>query len=198
MHYCGIIMTNEFPTDDVIEKRLAPYKWPEPEGDSDEDLEPEEEEHIKKLPLTWDWWQLGGRYCGKLRLRVDPNNDTYKWNYILDRHKVRTGRLFRSRILEDMHALCDETVFNTSFVHNFEYEEYLYNYFGLHDGYIRVDGCPVKDLLVPRDVTNSWFFIPPTDEVWTRSKDADNYDQLVMDAVEIRNDAYVCVVDLHD
>lgn len=62
MHYCCMVFTKEFPSQAVLEKVLKPFNSEEVYG--------QPEENIVYPAFTWDWWRVGGRYEGKLKLKV--------------------------------------------------------------------------------------------------------------------------------
>ena len=90
MHYCCVIFSKEFPSDAVISKMLSPF------------CEDDETRSCEYPAFLWDWYGLGGRYNGKLKLSIEKNSDKYEWNYFID--KPRAGRLFRSYLLEKLIA----------------------------------------------------------------------------------------------
>ena len=195
MHYCIAIITEEFPTDDVLRSKLAPYNeemfYSQFESEDDEKIYPQ---------FLWDYWIIGGRYGGTLKLKIDEENEEYDWDYF---SKVpRSGRLYRSRLLEvwldpnsrySSHTLLPR-------------EEEVYGYLGSDNGYIRVDGCKVKDCLNFEDtVLNTWGFIGKDDAAYSRSywngKDIipdEHYEEKVKAAIADVDDCYVCIVDIHD
>ena len=73
MHYCCLLITKEFPTEEVIHDALAPFN-------EDDVLEQPEESRIYPA-FTWDWWQVGGIYSGQFKLKVNENDEKYRWEY---------------------------------------------------------------------------------------------------------------------
>ena len=72
MHYCVLLITKELPSESKIEKILQPYNH--------EDIKYDEEtgELLTPLPIfTYDWFQIGGRYTGSLKLKIDKNDEYY-------------------------------------------------------------------------------------------------------------------------
>lgn len=122
MYYCLMLFTKDCPTEDYISKLMAPYNW-------------ENSQDNKSFPqFTWDWYEIGGRYNGQIKLKVDENSEKYKWKYIDG--QGRNGRLFWSYLLSNMKRSV-----------RFFREESFYNSIGFRDGYLYVDGAPVKDIL---------------------------------------------------
>lgn len=94
MHYCLLLITKEMPLEDRISEILKPY--------DEENLECDETGEIIPFPIfTYDWWEIGGRYSGKLKLKIDNNDEKYDWKYISDRNK----KLFHSKLLTDLQNL---------------------------------------------------------------------------------------------
>lgn len=67
MHYCLLLITREMPSENRISEILKPY--------DEENLECDETDEIISFPIfTYDWWEIGGRYASKLKLKI---NDCY-------------------------------------------------------------------------------------------------------------------------
>jgi len=191
MHYCILVITKEFPTNKVLEKKMTPYSeetFYEQFGENDE------------IPTTarpqflWDYWKVGGRYCAKIKLKIDKANEEYNWDFIV--REARAGRLFRSMLLED--CLKKKVIF---------FEEDYYPYIGYYDDYLRVDGAKIKDIIDFEDlaINHNWGFIGKDDEVYSRDYyngekwiDDDQYEEKVRKAIEDVSDCYACIIDIHD
>lgn len=64
MHYCLLLITREMPSENKISEILKPY--------NEENLECDETGEIITFPIfTYDWWEIGGRYANKLKLKID-------------------------------------------------------------------------------------------------------------------------------
>lgn len=64
MHYCLLLITKETPSENRISEILKPY--------NEENLECDETGEIISFPIfTYDWWEIGGRYASKLKLKID-------------------------------------------------------------------------------------------------------------------------------
>ena len=62
MHYPVYLFTDEFPTDEVISKAIAPFN--------------EDSEETNPNPIiSFDYWVLGGRYNGAIKLRCDDDDE---------------------------------------------------------------------------------------------------------------------------
>ena len=131
MHYCTLLITKEFPSDEVIEKIMQPYNEALNEYDDNGD-------RIGDYPVfQWDWYQIGGRYNGSLKLKVDKTDEKYDWQYYSK--GGRNKRLFRSYLLTKMKDFAKGDILYT--------EEDYYNTMGFRDDFLYVDGAKISDLL---------------------------------------------------
>lgn len=194
MHFCITVITEQFPTDDVLEKKLAPFNDDVYYGKFHDDEEPPED--VVRPQFLWDWWEVGGRFGGLLKLRVNNEDEEYNWMFVAK--EPMAGRLFRSNMLE--HINNEKRWF-------FRDEERAYLYIGRRDGYIRVDGCKVKDAIDLEDtvVNHGWGFIGRNGEAYSRKYwtgeeyvNDDLYEEKVRAALKGTEDCYVCYVDIHD
>lgn len=71
-HCCCMVFTKEFPTETVLEKILAPLNW-------DYVFDREYREKSYSAPFTWDYWLLGGRYSGALKLKIEEQSEKYRF-----------------------------------------------------------------------------------------------------------------------
>ena len=191
MHYPIYIFTKEFPTDEVIEKVLAPYK---------DNADPDLYTYPGVRPdIQWDWFSIGGRYGGFLKIRCDEDDDEfYRWMSLIEER--RAVRLFRSNFLEN---------YLTASGRRFTgYDEvYTFLYCGYRDGYIFADGAKISDLYNYDKLTNMGYgFIDPVNnedssrEYFINGKFVENerYDEQLAAAMERNKDGYLTVVDIHD
>lgn len=132
MHYRIHLFTKELPTEDQIQDIMAPYY--------DEavyyDENGEDKKDIVYPAIMLDYWAIGGRYCGQLKLKIDPDDEEYGWKYYSD--IPREGRLFHSTLLYKIRK---------EFKHPWDQKEekwigYMGNY-----SYIYVDGARIRDIL---------------------------------------------------
>lgn len=185
MHYCIHVFTKGCPSMDDLNRIMAPF---------DENLYIEDES--KEEPMfMWDYWQMGGRYGGHIKLKVDPEDEgsRYKWRFV-PREK-RNGKVFWSSILNRIKD-------------GYTWEECeLFAYLGFYEGYIRVDGAYVCDIL-NRDDLGCWGFISPNGiacvrerwdgESWAKNdKFDDQYSNMLGVAIE-DPDMFLTVIDIHD
>jgi hypothetical protein len=67
MHYYALaIVPAEGDLNELLDETLAPYS------------EHREDVDIDKIPLSWDWYQVGGRFSGRLG-DYDPQHDPRNW-----------------------------------------------------------------------------------------------------------------------
>lgn len=191
MHYCLMFLSNEFPTDAVIEKALKPF--------NSEDFWAlhEDDENCERPVFTWDWWQVGGRYNGRLKLKFDLNDETSEYRWMFMAREPRTKRLFRSYLLE---------AFMDSKKSPFFFEDDYLPSMGTRDGYLYVDGGKIADLLNFKEECTGCFCFLDTDgnayarETWNGDKwikDA-AFEDKVKAACENKTDGYVTFIDIHD
>lgn len=125
MHYCLLLITEEIPSEDRISEILQPY--------NEENLECDKSGEAIPFPIfTYDWWEIGGRYSGKLKLKIDNNDEKYGWEYISDRNK----KLFHSKLLTDLQKS-----------KKILFENIYYRSMGSRDGFLYVDGARIDDLI---------------------------------------------------
>ena len=188
MHYCCMVFTKEFPTQAVLEKVLKPF--------NSEDVYEQPEETRVHPAFTWDWWQVGGRYNGRLKLKVEENSEKYRWNYYEREH--RNGRLFRSALLDKMKEWSKNVPLS------FFREEEWFGTLGSQDGFIRVDGALCADIINLQEKTcycavdcNGTAFSRESwdGHNWNKNDDFDSQLEKIKSEC---SDCYVCIVDLHD
>lgn len=197
MHYCCVMLTREFPSDAVIEKLLEPFNDKNVYGDGDDD-----DAEIVYPAFTWDWWQVGGRYSGKFKLRYDSEDEDskYRWRYYAD--QPRTKRLFRSWALEEIMEITNET---RRRLLGFTEEDY-FTAMGSRDGFLYVDGALIADLINFDDKALECFcFVDADGNGYVRRyydgvtfTDIPDFDATVKAICEAQKDCYVVTVDLHD
>lgn len=184
MHYPIYLFTDEFPTDEVISKAIAPF-------------DQNSEETNPNPIISFDYCVLGGRYNGAIKLRCDDDDENYKWFQYLP--TCRAGRLYRSYVMEALNKHCR---FPES-----EETQYLSS-FGRRDGFIYVDGCLVRDIANMDYVrTGSWGYIDAVSgqssarEFWSVGKkeilNNPEYDRELQDTIAARMSGYITMLDFH-
>ncbi len=180
MHYCVNLITTYIPSDNDIERILKPYYSFDIDWEKDE-----------KPVFSWDCWSLGGRYCGLIKLKINENDEEYRWGIL---SAPREGRLFLSNILRELREETKPRCF-------FEESNY-YGYMG--DGYLRVDGARIRDILNLNDL-GCYIFIDKDGnafarETWNGSSfDEDkHFDDKYKATLQASKDCFLTVLDIHD
>ena len=123
MHYCCFVFTKEFPTDEILQKVLKPF--------NSEGFYSNSNENSVYPMFTWDYFRLGGRYSGMLKLEVKENDEKYKWEFY--ENNPRNNRLFRSQLIDTLDKFSKTSRDRWMFK-----EENVWNELGISDGYSRV------------------------------------------------------------
>lgn len=186
MHYCCLIVTKEYPTDDVLNKVLQPFN---------DDVVYENEDK-ERPPFTWDWWQIGGRYNGRIKLNVTDNEDKYNWGFYAP--SPRSKRLFRSHLLDEMRKFAGKA--NYPF---FTEEDYFMS-MGFKDGFIYVDGASADDI-TNLESLECYCFVDDNGAAYARESwdggawvKHEDFDEKLEEIKKNAKGKYVCIVDLHD
>ena len=179
MHYCLMLFTKDCPTEDYISKLMAPYSW-------------ENSQDNKSFPqFTWDYYEIGGRYNGQIKLKVNENDEKYRWEYT--DAQGRNGHLFWSYLLNEYKRSIP-----------FFREENFYNSMGFVDGYLYVDGAPVKDIL-NFDELSCYAFMTEDGEVYSKEWwdgetiiENKDFEDRLKSQKEKSQDLFVTIIDYHD
>ena len=164
---------------------LEPYDWDNLKFD-------EEGEFIGKHPIfTFDYFQIGGRYCGYLKLKMEESNQEYNWNYY--ERNPRNNRLFISSLLNQL---------KDNITPSFMYcEENYFPYMGSRDGFLYVDSARAKDVM-NYDELQSYICIFPdgsafAKHVWTEHGFVtdDGYEERLKNTLEANRAGFVTVLD---
>lgn len=186
MHYCCYVITKDFPTDEIIEKALEPFN---------EDAFYEKELSDEDRPaFLWDWWMLGGRYCGKFKLKVDRECDP-KWKFYRE-EKPRSTTVFRSRTLDFMHWHCPRQPFD---------EEHFYGQMGMRDGFLYVDGGPIADMInIDTEAVECFCIVDAEGNGYARERydgkawiDNVDFEEQAKRIISESKDCYIAVADIH-
>ena len=180
MHFCMALLTKDFPTDKMISSVLAPYN--EDRWYDREDWSPDDETPV----FLWDWYELGGRYGGQVKLRINKDDKKYDWGCY---PKVsRFERLFRVAIFQKE--------MDTYF------EPRIMRYLGIDDGFVRVDACAVADVIDPDVLAADCFgFFTDNGDVHTREEFNDDdllYTKKAIEAVHEYQNGWISIIDCHD
>lgn len=138
MHFKGHIITKKIPTQKKLERILSKYR--------------EDFDRKDKVDFEWDWWQIGGRYGGKINIRFDPNENEDE--YFLFR--TRNHKYFIINILDNIKK-------NITFYDELDYLLYM----GLNDKILHVDGGYFKDM-IDFDITGCFLVIDDEENLYVR------------------------------
>ena len=188
MHYCTLLFTEKLPTEKEIEKIMSPYY----EGNAKYD---NEGRRIGEYPtFEWDWYQIGGRYNGNLKLQINENDEYYEWGYFT--REDRNNSLFYSYLLTKMKNFA-----KNSFMYR---EEDYFPSMGFRDGFLYVDGARVDDVInieeqdcyicidvdgnaIARESWNGESFVAD-----------DNFYNKLIEIIRNNKGKFVTVLDVHD
>ena len=197
MHFSCFLFTEKLPSDEDIDRILKPYNDENFYSKYEEDEEGKKDIPPEDYPeFMWDWWQVGGRYSGLLKLKVDRDaEDEYRWGFYTE---PRAGRLFRSSTLEELLSHSER---------KWLYDEHYHmRHMGYNDGWLYVDGARIRDL-INRDTLmyHCCCFVDPDGAAYAReSWDGDtfveskHFDEVLRKTIEKYPDHYITVIDIHD
>lgn len=173
MHYKGYVITKKIPTEEKLNEILRPYF---------------EENEDNQTGFSWDWWQIGGRYGGNIKINFNPEDnedDCYMF-------RNRNNKYFISEALNDLKEKIKPY-----------YDELDWlQYMGLRENLLYVDGAYYKDI-IDFDITNCYVVIDEEQNVyakeiwngndWVETKDFEE---------KIKNinleDKFITIIDFHD
>lgn len=193
MHYCIHLFTETLPNEKDIQRILEPYNSEKIYG-FDEDGN--EKKIIEYPAFTWDWWQIGGRYHGRLKLKIDENDEVYRWQFYSQ--EPREGRLFHSMLLRRIRERF--TTWKRS-------EEDYFGYLGYldKDPHIRVDGAKISDLINDFDDLGCFGFVDLDGKAYSRERwdgeqfiEDTDFDKRYQEKLKEYLDCFLTVIDIHD
>jgi len=186
MHYCCLIITKEFPSNTVIDNVMKPY--------CEEDFYHNQDENKRPL-FMWGYYIVGGRYLGQLKLKVNQDDDD--WKFYSERS--RSDYLFRSYLLERFRQYAE----NSNNVYSF-YEQDYYRGMGLREGFLYVDGAKIADV-INMDRVGCCICVDAEGNAYAREYyDGqhwiynEHFDEQVKEVLSKSGDYYACIVDIHD
>lgn len=191
MHYCTLLITKEFPTEQVIERIMEPF--------NEEEFFNDESHETREHPaFLWDWYQIGGRYNGRLKLKYgEENTEKYRWGYYA--REPRNGRQFWSYLLTKM-AECSKRV-NPLLRPS---EEDLFPTMGGLDGFLRVDGAQIADIINLDDI-GCYIFIDKDGNAYAREvwdghawNVHSDFDEKLKQTIADSPDCWATIIDIHD
>lgn len=185
MHYCLMLFTKEFPTKEKIDNMMKKYTW----GNN------HSENHDEYPQFTYDWYQIGGRYNGNIKLKFVLEDEKYRWQYYA--REPRNGRLFWSFLLNDMQQHMKNLLYDEG--------EYLCS-MGANDGFLYVDGAWIVDI-INFEEQDCYTFMTNEGEAYSRewwngddfisNDDFEEKLKAAKDKVQ-EEDQFVTIIDYHD
>ena len=189
MHYSALVITKEIPTEEDLKNIMKKYDW--------DNLQYEEDEEtlIGERPVfTYDYYLIGGRYNGKLKLKINIEDEYYNWKYY-DR-QGRNGMLFHSHLLKKMKEFAKDSFMYT--------EEDYFSSMGANDEILYVDGARIKDLTNFEEVTCYICIDIDGNAIAKESWDGSNFikdehfDEKLKAIKESSGDYFATILDIHD
>ena len=184
MHYCCLVITKEFPTDDILESVLRPFNSEDFYSSKTSSTLPE---------FTWDWYSVGGRYAGAIQICVREHDPKYRWEFI--ERTPRNGRLFRASILDDLSNQGRDLWY---------YEGHYFGYTGMNDGVLYVDAAMSDDINNLSEL-GCYCFVDQDGRAFSREYFTgeelivnQDFESQLSNAKANSSGCYICVVDLHD
>lgn len=153
----------------------------------------EKDESINRPCLLWDYWKLGGRYAGRIKIDVSGDN-AGKYDLIFYPKQKRVNRLFRSAFLESCNL---DVLFTTGFD-----ETDALCYMGVRDDIIYADSAKIEDV---KEFPGGFGMILPSGEVFAREYwdgahwiKCPDFDERKEAALSGNKDCWISVIDIHD
>lgn len=169
MHCCGYMVTETIPTENEIEEILKSYE--SVDGSTN---------------FCWDWYEIGGRYGGKLKIYFNPDDNEDKW-YCGEAHE-RNFKYFISNALAEWKEMTLKS--------GYWDELQVMLYMGLRKYNLYVDGAYYDDI-ENFDVTSCYFLIDDSEKkrvLYVRDS-CEHFDEKVK---ELRLEGkFITVIDLH-
>lgn len=170
MHYKGHLVTKKIPTENEISEILEKYR---------EDLD-------KIQEFAWDWYQIGGRYGGEIKIQFDYKNEDNMFLF-----RKRNHKYFISNILDEIEEKGKP------------YEELDYlMYMGMYDNLLYVDGGYYNDM-IDFEIDDCYLVIDDNETLYVREKwngkdfiKQNDFDEKVK-KIDLK-DKFITIIDFHD
>lgn len=182
MHYCCLVFTETIPDKNKLDEIMNPFNDDKVYFDENGD----ELEKPNYKSFSWDWYEVGGRYNARIKMKL---NESYKY---LDE---RLNREYLSMVVSGYMK-------GSPFPFD---EQECYSALGYLDGYLRVDGCKIKDILNIDDIQGFCLVSDSGDSSSREFYDGENfidtekqYEQKRVEMLEKYKDGFLTIVDIHD
>lgn len=205
MHYCLVLVTKDLPTDEHIGKVLEKFdnkKLYEEVSDGVTlfDTLTTEEKKLR-YPFSYDYWQVGGRYGGYIKYKLQE--DDYKfYNHNINMKKVR------SKLYDKLQENYKDRI---AMVFGYEVDECDFvNYLGLHDKFLYCDGAKISQIQNIEEIKNDfgcYIYDAVNDiayarEYWVGGEEGwqknEDYQRQMREIIENNADGFLTIIDLHD
>ena len=208
MHYCLTLITKELPSEEEIGLALERFN----EEEIYKDIEDEngnitclydgltKQEKMEKYPFTWDWWQVGGRYGGRIKYKIQE--DDYKFY----NHNI-CNKKFKSQFFDDIQKYY-QSPFGRSIKTNEIDECDFVQYLGLCDDFIYCDGAKIQDIQNIEHIKDDFGYciydsindIAYARKVWNGDTyiETENYAEKVRNIIENNADGFLTIIDIHN
>lgn len=171
MHFKGFIVTKEIPTEEKISNMLQPYYY----GNDD-------------AGFSWDWYQIGGRFGGEIKIKFNPNENEDNWYVCHDRN----NKYFISQAINELKKN----------IKQFYDELDWLIYMGLRENILYVDGGYYNDM-IDFDITDCYLVIDDDENLYLKEswngnewKTNDNFDEQIK-KIDLK-DKFITIIDFHD
>ena len=208
MHYCLILITKELPNEEDINKVLSRFNSEELYKDiKDENGNitclantMTKEERFEKYPFTWDWWQVGGRYGGNIKYKMQE--DDYKFY----NHNI-CNKKYKSKFFENMQKYYQRPLGRDLRTNEIDECDFI-SYLGYNDYFIYCDGAKISDIQNIEHIKDDFGFciydsindVGYAREVYVGGGfvKTENYQDKVRNIIENNKDSFLTIIDLHD
>jgi len=170
MHCKGHLITKKIPTNKEIAKILEKHK---------EDLD-------KIQEFDWDWYEIGGRYGGKIKINFNPDDNEDNWYCFKDRN----NKYFISKALNELKE-------NISYYDELDWLKYM----GLREKKLYVDGAYYKDI-IDFEIDDCYLVIDDNGNLYIREKwngedfiQQENFEEKIK-KIDLK-DKFITIIDFH-
>lgn len=208
MHYCLTLITKELPSEEELYSVLKKFN----DEELYKDIEDEngnitcladtmtKEEIMEKYPFTWDWWQVGGRYGGHIKYKMQEEDYKY-YNHNICNKK------YKSEFFDDLQKHYQDRWkrnLKTNELDECDFVQYL----GFNDDIIYCDGAKISDIQNIDHIKDDFGYciydsindIAYARKVWNGDTyiETENYQEKVKNIIENNADGFLTIIDLHD
>ena len=202
MHACLVLITKNLPTNEDISNYLARF--------DEENLYKEDENGVslyqqlttkelkEKYPFQWDCWQVGGRYGGRIKYKLEEEDYRY-----LD-HNINMKKI-RSNFYDKIQERYDDP-FSKAFNKEVDECEFV-NYIGRRDNILYCDGAKISTIQNIEEIKNDFDYclydaindVAIAREYWDKNewKNNGNFQSQMKEIIEKNTGAFLTIIDIH-